>query len=123
MSSIDKVNKILAQKGLTGADLSRMIGASRGAYSNWNRGKSKISKISLYKIAAALDVPVNTLLDDEGEETQDVEKTHSLSEDEEILEIIKENPGMRVLCKKARYATPEQLFAIGQMIESFKQGG
>lgn len=120
MSSIDKINRILAQRGMTGADLSRMIGASRGAYSNWNTGKSNISKISLYKIAEALGVPVNELLDDSVDEAQEVKDTPVPTDMNDMLNYIRDNPGMRILFSKAKNATPEQLLAIAQMIDTFR---
>lgn len=120
MDSIDKINKILKARGMTGADLSRMIGASTGAYSNWNTRKSNISNPYLNKIANALEVAVEDLLPDE--EGQELTQTYN-SDMEEMLTYIKDNPGMRILFNKAKDATPEQLFAIAQMIETFKQGG
>lgn len=119
MDSIGKVNKFLAMKGISGAELSRMIGASSGAYSNWNTRKSKISNIYLNKIALALDIPVESILPDE----EDLSATNETqTETEDILNIIKDRPEMRILFSKAKDATPEQLFAIAQMIESFKRG-
>lgn len=37
MEVIDKINELLVINGLTGADLSRAIGLSSGAYSQWNK--------------------------------------------------------------------------------------
>lgn len=118
MDSIDKINKLLAEKGMNGAALSRMIGVSSGTYSTWNTKARKISSINLHKIARALDVSVEDLLPDE----ETTELTKPTDETEDILNIIKDRPEMRILFSKAKDATPEQLFAIAQMIESFKRG-
>ena len=64
MDAIDKINIILAQKGLTGADLSRAIGVSSGVYSQWSARITKPSNKSLFKIAEVLGVDVAEILSD-----------------------------------------------------------
>lgn len=44
MKSIDKINMILLQKGISGAELSVNAGLSNSAYSQWNTEKTKPSK-------------------------------------------------------------------------------
>ena len=119
MDSIAKINRILARKGMTGAQLSRIIGVSSGTYSTWNTRQRKISSINLCKIAEALEVSVESLMDDAeepnpGNKPQDIDET---------AQYIKDNPEMRVLFSKLRNATPQQLLAIAQMVESFRNGG
>lgn len=65
MDRIDKINAFLAQKGMTGADLSRAIGVSNSIYSQWNKKKSRPSNKTLNNIAEALGVPVESLLSDD----------------------------------------------------------
>ncbi len=62
MEPIDKINTLLSEKGITGAELSRALGFSTGAYSQWNTKKTRISKKSLKKIADYLGVSVGFLL-------------------------------------------------------------
>lgn len=64
MNSIDKINVLLAKLGKTGADLEREIGVSASVYSQWNTGRTAPSKKSLVKVAAALNVPVESILPD-----------------------------------------------------------
>lgn len=64
MRSIDKINRILLLRGMSGADLLSMIGLSNGVYSQWNTGKTSPSKKTLLKIAEALNVSVDELMDD-----------------------------------------------------------
>lgn len=64
MDAIDKINIILARKGLSGADLERMIGVSNSVYSQWNTRQTKPSKRSLAKVAEALQVDVLEILPD-----------------------------------------------------------
>lgn len=65
MDAIDKINAILAEKGMTGAELLRMIGASTGTYSQWNTRLTKPSKRSLKKIADALEIDVRAITGDD----------------------------------------------------------
>ena len=62
MDVIDRINSILKERGLTGADLSRKIGVSTAVYSQWNTKKTKPSNKNILKVAEALDVPVSELL-------------------------------------------------------------
>lgn len=65
MDSIAKINKLLVERGMSGAELSRRIGVTRSIYSQWNARKYKPSNKSLKKIAEVLDVPVSEILPDE----------------------------------------------------------
>lgn len=72
MTTIDKINRELLRKGKTGAEMSREIGLSNGAYSQWNTEKTNPSKKTLLKVAEYLGVPVETLT------AEDAEKKKSL---------------------------------------------
>lgn len=65
MKSIDKINKQLVLRGLTGAELCREIGLSNSVYSLWNTGKNNPSNKTIAKIADFLHVDIEELLDDE----------------------------------------------------------
>ena len=69
MDAIDKINILLAKRGLSGAELSKMIGVSSGVYSQWNTKQTKPSNKSLYKIAAALEVDISDLTGEQKEKT------------------------------------------------------
>ena len=64
MDTIDKINRILFEKKISGAELSRRIGVSTGVYSQWNRKSTKPSSKNIAKIAEALSVSVESLLPD-----------------------------------------------------------
>lgn len=65
MSTIDKINLLIKEKGITGAELTRAIGIkSTGTYSQWNKGTTEISNKNLKKIADFFGVPVSYLVDD-----------------------------------------------------------
>lgn len=65
MDAIDKINVVLARKGISGAELERLIGVSNSVYSQWNTKQTKPSKKSLAKVADALGVDVAEILPDE----------------------------------------------------------
>ena len=65
MSTIDKINLLIKERGITGAELTRAIGIkSTGTYSQWNKGTTEISNKNLKKIADFFGVPVSYFLDD-----------------------------------------------------------
>lgn len=61
LDAIDKINALLKQRGLSGAELSRAIGVSTAVYSQWNTKKTKPSNKNLAKVAAVLGVSVSEL--------------------------------------------------------------
>ncbi len=65
MDAIDKINIALARKGMSGAELERLIGVSNSVYSQWNTKQTKPSKKSLAKVAAALGIDVAEIIADE----------------------------------------------------------
>lgn len=64
MTSIEKINYQLMLRGMSGAELCRGIGYSNSIYSQWNIGKSHPSNKTLVKIAEFLQIPIETILDD-----------------------------------------------------------
>ena len=98
MDAIDKINLALARKGMSGAELERLIGVSNSVYSQWTKRTTKPSNKSLIKIAKALGVDVTELLPDRKElqvnskkekpSTKNGERLFSYS-DLELLDAIK----------------------------------
>lgn len=70
MESIDKINILIAERGISGAELSRAIGASRAVYSQWNTRATKPSNKTLRKIADYFGVNVRDLMPDSTEQSQ-----------------------------------------------------
>ena len=64
MDSIDKINMILHERKISGAELSRSIGVSTGVFSQWNKKRTKPSVKNLCKVADVLGVPVERLMPD-----------------------------------------------------------
>lgn len=120
LDTIDKINHLLVDRGMTGAELCRRAGLSNGTYSMWNTRQRNISRSNIAKVAKALGVEPADLLPD-GEAP--APKPGLDPELEEILESIRTNPAQRILFKRTKDATPEQLLAIAQMVTTFKQNG
>lgn len=68
MDVIDNINALLKEKGINGAELSRMIGVSSAVYSQWNRKVTKPSNKNIAKVASALGVPVSYLTGEDQKE-------------------------------------------------------
>lgn len=62
MDTIDKINILLKERGMTGAELSREIGVSSAVYSQWNKRRTRPSNKSILKIADYFCVPVSELV-------------------------------------------------------------
>ena len=75
MNTIDRINYLLAQKGISAAQMSRDLGFSNGLYSQWKSGLQKPSAKKLTKIAEYFGVTVDYLLDHEGKEMPPVTTT------------------------------------------------
>ena len=78
MTTVEKINRELSRKKMTGAELERKLGFSRSVYSQWNTGKTRPSKKSLARIAEILDVNIDDLLPDDDTEKQG----HEVTEDD-----------------------------------------
>ena len=64
MDSIDKIKLLLAEKGISGAALTRGIGVSSSMYSQWKQKTSKPTNETLKKIADFLGVSVREIMAD-----------------------------------------------------------
>lgn len=83
MTSIEKINILLIEHGMSGSDLCKAIGVSSGVYSQWNKRRNKISAKNLKKIADIFKVSVFTLYDDE-------EKTATIGDGKSYVDQLKE---------------------------------
>lgn len=88
MGVIDRINLCLARKGIDGATMSREVGLSNSAYSQWNTGKNQPSKVSIRKLAAYFGVSEEWLMFGDDSENEKVPAALS-SEDEELIQLIK----------------------------------
>ena len=64
MDSIEKLNRILTQRGIEGTPTCVAAGFSRAVYSQWNSRKTKPSKKALKQLADFLEIDVSELMPD-----------------------------------------------------------
>ena len=64
MKVSERMFLIMEQKGITSFDLSRKTGIAQSTISDWKRKKTNPSADKIMKIAKALDVSVEELLQD-----------------------------------------------------------
>ena len=110
--------RLLDEKGLKNADISRGTGVSNMTLSYWKRGKSTPKYENMKKIAQFLDVTVEYLT---GEEDDNSEKYYINDETEEIAQEIFENKELRLLFDAAKDAQPEDLQTVHQMLLALKR--
>ena len=110
--------RLLDEKGLKNADISRGTGVSNMTLSDWKRGKSTPKYDYMKKIAQFLDVTVEYLT---GEEDDNSEKYYLNDETAEIAQEIFENKELRLLFDAAKDAQPEDLQTVHQMLLALKR--
>ena len=94
------------------------IGLNKSAVTNWKKRGSVPNDSNLLQIANYFNVSTDYLLGIE-------QKKIAIDEDDEIQEMIEElknRPGMRILFSKTRNATKEDLEKIIQMVDIMKGG-
>lgn len=119
MRTIDIIKKRMNAAGLTGAELSRMIGVSSGVYSQWNTGRSEPSPQNLTKIAAVLNCDVEDLLPGQEEEP---EALGSIEDVFDILQTFRSRPEMKMLFDAGKKATPDTVRQTAKFLEGLAQG-
>lgn len=110
--------RLLDEKGLKNADVSRGTGISNMTLSDWKRGKSTPKYDYMKKIAQFLDVTVEYLT---GEKNDNSEKYYLNDETAEIAQEIFENKELRLLFDAAKDAQPEDLQTVHQMLLALKR--
>lgn len=110
--------RLLDEKGLKNADVSRGTGISNMTLSDWKHGKSTPKYDYMKKIAQFLDVTVEYLT---GEENDNSEKYYLNDETAEIAQEIFENKELRLLFDAAKDAQPEDLQTVHQMLLALKR--
>ena len=110
--------KLLKEKGLKAADVTRATGIKSPVFSEWKKGKSKPNAEKLIKIANFLGVSVEYLMtgNDRNEEKYYLnEETASMAQE------LFENPDLRVLFDAARDADPEDLKTAYDILMALKR--
>lgn len=104
-------------------ELAEYLGISPNVITSWKNGRNKSYRKYLKQIAAFYGVSVEFLQGVTDQPTEETKKSPAEAEEEEIneyLEVLKNNPGMRILFSKTKNATKEDLEKVVKMIEIMK---
>jgi len=108
--------RILEEKGLRAADVSRATGIKAPVFSEWKKGKSRPNTEKLLKIARFLEVSVEYLATGKDNET------HYLnSEIADVTQKILDNKELRILFDSAKDAAPEDLETVHHLLLALKR--
>ena len=111
--------KLLAQHGVTTADVCRATGISQATMAMWKKRRGKITAENASKIAGFFGVSVPYLLGEDEQETDDG-GYYVYGETAQIAQELLMKPGLRVLFDAARDADPDDLLLVAQMISRMK---
>lgn len=111
--------KLLEEKGLKAADVTRATGIKSPVFSEWKKGKSKPNTEKMIKIANFLGVSVEYLTT--GKEPEINEKYYLNEETAQVAQEIFENKELRALFDVQRDMDPEDLKALHNMALALKR--
>ena len=123
MTTVEIINKLLKDKGISAAKMMNELGFSSGLYSQWKRGKQKPSREKLEKIANYFNVSVDYLLGttptvqafDENDNVVVID-----DETRDIIDSLRTNPEMKILFSVTKKATKEDIIKAVKIIEALK---
>ena len=111
--------KLLEEKGLKAADVTRATGIKSPVFSEWKKGKSKPNTEKMIKIANFLGVSVEYLTT--GKEPEINDKYYLNEETAQVAQEIFENKELRALFDVQKDMEPEDLKALHNMALALKR--
>lgn len=111
--------KLLEEKGLKAADVTRATGIKSPVFSEWKKGKSRPNTEKMIKIANFLGVSVEYLTT--GKEPEGGEKYYLNEETAQVAQEIFENKELRALFDVQKDMDPEDLRALHNMALALKR--
>ena len=111
--------KLLEEKGLKAADVTRGTGIKSPVFSEWKKGKSKPNTEKMIKIANFLGVSVEYLTT--GKEPEGEGKYYLNEETAQVAQEIFENKELRALFDVQKDMDPEDLRALHNMALALKR--
>lgn len=125
MNLKEKITALCKERRITVRELERRAGLKERTIQHWD--ESDPSGQKLYSVAQVLDVPVEELLSVYNPELERVayvlnakKQSDEITELQEELQILRDNPETRTVLKGMRNMTPEQIQAMGVFIASLK---
>lgn len=116
----ERYEQLLQQHGVLTADVCRATGISQQVMSTWKKRRGGISAKNATKIAEYFGVSVAYLMG-ETEDPAPQDGYYIYGETARAAQELFERPGMRVLFDAARTVSDDQLYAVADMINKFKE--
>lgn len=116
----ERFELLLKQKGVLTVDVCRATGISQQTISTWKKRRGGISAKNAAKIADYFGVTVAYLMGESDEPTPTADY-YIYRETAEAAQELFERPGLRVLFDAARTVSDDQLYAVADMINKFKE--
>lgn len=124
MTFAEKLQKELNKSGMTRAELADKAGISRPMITNYLKGGYKAKQNNIFKLARALNISENDLIEDEyvsGNFNESPATAYCLDpETAEMAEELHKRKDMRMLFHAAKSSTPEDVKMVTDMLERFK---
>lgn len=111
--------RLLKEKGLKAADITRATGIKSPVFSEWKKGKSKPNTEKMIKISNHLGVSVEYLTT--GKEKEGGETYYLNEETAKTAQQIFKNKELRLLFDAAKDAEPEDIETVHSMLLALKR--
>jgi len=122
MGIVENIFKLIQEKGLTPASVSKDTGISQALFSQWKSGKQKPSAEKLKILAQYFNISVGYLMNDEKTTVHDPEG-NPIVIDRETMDIIKkitQNPNYKIIFTAYPDLTPEDLIQALKVVKALK---
>ena len=122
MTFAEKLQKELNKSGMTRAELADKAGISRPMITNYLKGGYKAKQNNIFKLARALKISENDLIEDEyvNGNCNESPAYYLDPETAEMAEELHKRKDMRMLFHAAKSSTPEDVKMVTDMLERFK---
>lgn len=111
-----KFERLLNERGVKAAEVSRQTGVSTQALSAWKKGNYTPKADKIQKIADYFEVPVGYFYEDSSPDFYYNKGTADLADE------LATKPGLRVLFDASRDLSEESLRMFAEMIKTYKRG-
>ena len=120
---VEKINRLLKEKGIKKAQFYKDCGITSSAYSQWNTGGTQPKLSSLERIADYLGVSVSYLTSENKKPATQSDGSELVNKDEELTELLqraRDDPHIRMLFSVTKDATPEDVERAIKIIQMLK---
>jgi len=124
MTFAEKLQRALDNSGMTRSELADKAGISRPMITNYLNGGYKAKQNNIFKLARALNISENDLIEDEFTSNTSPEPDrpsyYADPETAEVAERLRTQPGMRMLFDASKDAKPEDLQYAADLLKRLK---